>query len=118
MGGCSVDGRDGEFFKTVAEMIVRFTVEIFPKLAEWERQLAVNPLNLEPFEQEVQSQDTARRGRWPSKLRTQCSFSLTTIGNAKGNWSIPHPGLGPVTADTLVAELSKLGQLIRHEIAA
>lgn len=54
MGGCSVDGRDGEFIKTVAEMIVRFTGEVFPKLAEWERRLTADPQNLEQLEQEVQ----------------------------------------------------------------
>jgi uncharacterized membrane-anchored protein YhcB (DUF1043 family) len=58
MGGVSVDvsvdGRDGEFIQTVAEMLVRFTGEVFPRLAEWERCLKADPQNLESLEQEVQ----------------------------------------------------------------
>lgn len=53
MGGVSVDGRDGEFIKTVAEMLVRFTGSVFPKLAEWERRLKADPQNLDALEHEV-----------------------------------------------------------------
>ena len=54
MGGVSVDGRDGEFIKTVAEMLARFTGEVSPRLAEWERRLKADPQNLESLEQEIQ----------------------------------------------------------------
>jgi hypothetical protein len=54
MGGISVDGRDGNFIRTVAEMLVRFSGEVFPKLAEWERRLKADPQSLEALEQEVQ----------------------------------------------------------------
>jgi hypothetical protein len=54
MGGISVDGRDGEFIKTVAEMLIRFTGEVFPRLGEWERRLKADPQNLESLEREVQ----------------------------------------------------------------
>ncbi len=54
MGGISVDGRDGKFIKTVAEMLIRFTGEVFPRLAEWERRLKADPQDLEVLEQEVQ----------------------------------------------------------------
>ena len=53
MGGVSVDGRDGEFIKSVPEMLVRFTGDVFPKLAEWERLLKANPQNLDAIEQEA-----------------------------------------------------------------
>jgi hypothetical protein len=56
MGGVSVDGRDGEFIKTVAEMLVRFTGSVFPKLAEWEQRLKADPQNLDALEQEVQQE--------------------------------------------------------------
>jgi hypothetical protein len=54
MGGISVDGRDGKYIKTVAEMLIRFTGEVFPRLAEWERRLKADPQDLEVLEQEVQ----------------------------------------------------------------
>jgi len=54
MGGISVDGRDGKFIKTVAEMLIRFTGEVFPRLAEWERRLKADPQDLDVLEQEVQ----------------------------------------------------------------
>ena len=54
MGGISVDGRDGKFIKTVAEMLIRFTGEVFPRLSEWERRLKADPQDLEVLEQEVQ----------------------------------------------------------------
>jgi hypothetical protein len=56
MGGISVDGRDGEFIKTVSEMLVRFTGEVFPKLVEWERRLKANPQNLDTIEEEAQQE--------------------------------------------------------------
>ena len=56
MGGVCVDGRDGEFIKTVSEMLVRFTGDVFPKLAEWERRLKSDPQNLDAVEQEVQQE--------------------------------------------------------------
>ena len=37
MGGISEDGRNGKLIQSVVEMIVCFTGEVFPKLAEWER---------------------------------------------------------------------------------
>jgi hypothetical protein len=61
MGGSTVDGRDDQFIKTVAEMIVRFTGEVFPKLEEWERQLTADPQNLDLLEQEVH-QEFSRGG--------------------------------------------------------
>ncbi|MEI6540145.1 MAG: hypothetical protein WCO86_11570 [Planctomycetota bacterium] len=56
MGGVSVEGRDGEFIKTVAEMLVRFTGDVFPKLGEWEGRLKADPQNLDALEQEVQQE--------------------------------------------------------------
>ncbi len=43
MEGISVDGRDGQFIKTVSEMLIRFTCDVSLKLGEWERRLAANP---------------------------------------------------------------------------
>lgn len=54
MEGVSVDGRDGQFIKTVSEMLVRFTCDVSPKLGEWERRLAADPQNLDALEREVQ----------------------------------------------------------------
>ena len=54
MGGVSVDGRDGEFIKSLSEMLVRFNGEVFSRLTEWERRLKADPQNLEALEQEVQ----------------------------------------------------------------
>ena len=34
MEGISVDGRNGKLIQSVAEMIVRFHGDVFPKLAE------------------------------------------------------------------------------------
>jgi len=56
MGGISVDGRDGEFIKTVAEMLVRFSGDVFAKLGDWERRLKADPQNLEVLEREVQQE--------------------------------------------------------------
>lgn len=53
MGGISLDGRDGEFIKSVSEMLFRFSGEVFPKLGEWERRLKGDPLSLEALELEV-----------------------------------------------------------------
>ena len=54
MGGSSVDGRDGEYIQTVAEMFGRFSGEVFPRMAEWERRLKEDPAELEAIEFEVQ----------------------------------------------------------------
>ena len=53
MGGSSVDGRGGEFIKTVAEMLGRFTVEVVPQLEKWRLRLSANPEELDALEQEV-----------------------------------------------------------------
>ena len=54
MEGISVDGRDGQFIKTVSEMLVRFTCDVSPRLGEWEQRLAADPQNLDALEREVQ----------------------------------------------------------------
>ena len=53
MGTISVNGRHGKFSESVLEMIVRFTGEVFPKLAEWERRLKVDPQTLDMRKREV-----------------------------------------------------------------
>ena len=53
MEGVSVDGRDGQFIKTVSEMLVRFTCDVSAKRGEWERRLAADPQNLDVLEHEV-----------------------------------------------------------------
>jgi hypothetical protein len=55
MGGSTVDGKDGEFIKSPTEMLVRFSVEVTPKLAEWEARLREAPDELEAIEREVQN---------------------------------------------------------------
>jgi hypothetical protein len=54
MGGVSVDGREGAYIKTVAEMFGRFSGEVFPRMAEWEQRLKDSPQDLEAIEFEVQ----------------------------------------------------------------
>ena len=39
MGGSTVDGRDGEFIRSTMEMLVRFSAEVTPRLADWEARL-------------------------------------------------------------------------------
>ncbi len=53
MEGVSVDGRDGQFIKTVSERLVRFTCDVSAKRGEWERRLAADPQNLDALEHEV-----------------------------------------------------------------
>ena len=53
MGTISVNGRHGKFSESVLEMIVRFTGEVFPKLAEWERRLKVDPQTLDMRKRDV-----------------------------------------------------------------
>ena len=56
MGEISVDGKDGEFIKSAMEMLVRFSVEISPKLAEWEQRLTEHPEELDAIEHDVRDQ--------------------------------------------------------------
>lgn len=56
MGGSSVDGKDGEFIQSAMEMLVRFSVEINPKLAEWQERLQKNPEQLDAIEHDVRSE--------------------------------------------------------------
>jgi hypothetical protein len=35
MEGLSVDGKDGKFIQSAMEMVVRFSVEVTPQVAEW-----------------------------------------------------------------------------------
>ena len=56
MGAISVKGRNGKFSQSVVEMIVRFTGEVFPKLAEWEQRLKADPQILDTFQREVQQE--------------------------------------------------------------
>lgn len=60
MGGSSVDGKDGEFIKSAMEMLVRFSVEISPKLTEWQDRLQKNPEQLDAIEHDVR--DAYQRG--------------------------------------------------------
>ena len=56
MEGISVDGRNGKLIQSVAEMIVRFHGDVFPKLAEWEQRLKADPQILDTLEREVQQE--------------------------------------------------------------
>ncbi len=56
MGGSSVDGKDGEFIKSAMEMLVRFSVEMSPKLSEWEQRLRKNPEDLDSLEHDVRKE--------------------------------------------------------------
>lgn len=60
MGSISVDGKDGELIKSAMEMLVRFSVEISPKLAEWQERLQKNPEQLDAIEHDVR--DEYQRG--------------------------------------------------------
>ena len=53
-GGVSVDGRDGEFIKSSAEMFGRFSGLVLPKMLEWEQRLKAHPEELEAIEFDVQ----------------------------------------------------------------
>jgi|GEM_PF-1957558 len=56
MEGISVDGKDGEFIKSAMEMLVRFSGEVTPQVAEWQRRLLKDPGELEIIEHEVRNQ--------------------------------------------------------------
>jgi len=56
MEGISVDGKDGEFIKSAMEMVVRFSGEVTPQVAEWQRRLLKDPGELEIIEHEVRNQ--------------------------------------------------------------
>ncbi len=56
MEGFSVDGRNGKLIQSVAEMIVRFHGDVFPKFTEWEQRLKADPEILDTFEREVQQE--------------------------------------------------------------
>jgi hypothetical protein len=43
MGGSLVDGSEGEFIRSVSEMLVRFSVELSPDLKSWESRLLADP---------------------------------------------------------------------------
>ena len=49
MSGISVDGRNGKFVQALAEMIIRFTVDVFPKLAESEHLLDLHAEEMLPL---------------------------------------------------------------------
>ena len=51
-----MDGRNGKLIQSVAEMIVRFLGDVFPKLAEWEQRLKADPQILDTFQREVQQE--------------------------------------------------------------
>lgn len=53
MGGVSVDGKDGRYIQSVGEMLGRFAVEVYPKVAQWEERLKDDPQELEAIEREV-----------------------------------------------------------------
>ena len=56
MEGLSVDGKDGKFIQSAMEMVVRFSVEVTPQVAEWQRRLLKDPDTLEVIEHEVRQQ--------------------------------------------------------------
>jgi hypothetical protein len=56
MEGLSVGGKDGEFIQSAMEMVVRFSVEVTPQVAEWQRRLLKDPDTLEVIEHEVRQQ--------------------------------------------------------------
>ena len=51
-----MDGRNGKLIQSVAEMIVRFHGDVFPKLGEWEQRLKADPQILDTLEREVQQE--------------------------------------------------------------
>ena len=56
MEGICVDGRNGKLIQSVAEMIVRFHGDVFPKLGDWEQRLKADPQILGTLEREVQQE--------------------------------------------------------------
>jgi hypothetical protein len=56
MEGISVDGRNGKLIQSVAEMIVRFHGDVFPKLAVGKQRLKADPQILDTLEREVQQE--------------------------------------------------------------
>jgi hypothetical protein len=56
MEGLSADGKDGNFIQSAMEMVVRFSVEVTPQVAEWQRRLLKDPDTLEVIEHEVRQQ--------------------------------------------------------------
>ena len=62
MEGVSVDGRNGKLIQSVAEMIVRFHGDVFPKLAEWEQRLKADPQILDRYVRQKSS--SVRPNNW------------------------------------------------------
>ena len=56
MEGISVDGRNGKLIQSLAEMIVRFHGDVFPKLAVGKQRLKADPQILDTLEREVQQE--------------------------------------------------------------
>lgn len=56
MGEISVDGKNGEFIQSSMEMLLRFSAEISPRLAEWEQRLKKNPEELDAIEHDVRNE--------------------------------------------------------------
>mgnify|MGYP004704129969 CR=1 FL=1 len=69
-------------------------------------------------------QDLADHIRWLEKRLTQLETQLEALIQSHSPWKeqekrlLSVPGVGPVTARTLLAELPELGRLTRREIAA
>ena len=55
MGTVLMGGKEGELIESVGQMVGKFTGELFPKLAAWEKQLMQSPESLETIEQEIQA---------------------------------------------------------------
>ncbi|MFM8723592.1 MAG: hypothetical protein ACKON9_00550 [Planctomycetaceae bacterium] len=49
-----MEGPNGKFIQSTAEMLVRFTAELMPKLVDWQRRLTADPSQLATIEEEVQ----------------------------------------------------------------
>lgn len=55
MGIVCMSGKDGEMIQSVGQMVGKFTGELYPKLAMWEKQLMQSPESLESIEHEVKA---------------------------------------------------------------
>jgi hypothetical protein len=91
-GGGSVDGRDGEFIKSVTEMLVRFTGGVYPKLADWEGRLRSDPQSLDGLEQEVQQEFARGAGLVVAGLISvvmQTREFAATVEKARQEYAVP-----------------------------
>jgi len=53
MRGRAVDGEDEKFIRSMMEMLLRFSVEISPKMTEWQKRMPKNPEQLDTIEPHI-----------------------------------------------------------------